>query len=990
MRNFSARTRRDGARSFFAIVLATSSALALAGAAAAQERTAAAAEQSVAYDIPAQALDAALLRFAEQTGVQVLFARAHVRPFRSTALHGVHPPRQALNLLLGDTGVRAELTGDTLVIREIPQRHTQSGSADDTIGAPAAPTHVAEAEDADLVITGTRIRGAPPAGSNVLSLDRDAIDATGRGTVQDVVATLPQNFPGSQNELTQLGATDGRRNIAFGSTVDLRGLGADATLTLVNGRRLAPSGFGNFVDLSLIPLSAVRSIDVLADGASATYGSDAVGGVVNVILDSEFEGAVSRVRVGRDGHGGMDEFAAAQLIGASWETGHAMMGYDYRERGALAAADRDTTSNSDLRRYGGSNFSRTLSNPGNITRIGAIPASWAIPTGQDGTSLSQADLIAGSLNQQDINEDSYLLPEQRSHSIFLSARQQATPHVEVFVDALAGVREAYAQDTQIATSIVIPETNYYRQLNGLFLGQGNLTIGYYFGADLGPIRHVTSSQGHNVAAGAEIALWDEWRLELVGSHALVQEDARIENTFESSPAVTAAYASNAIATAFNPFADGSNTPASVLAAFTYDQHIDTDSEIRTFAAKADGPLFDLPGGVLRAALGLERRQESFTIDREFIRTSGITRLPIQAPGERTIEAVFAEILAPVTDTFQISASVRQERSDTFDATTPKIGVSWAIAGDLTLRATWGLSFKAPQFQQMLGATSGTLTSATAAQDPQATNGSTGLLILGGSNPNLVPEEAESWTAGFTYRPRIMRGLSLDAAYFDIDFANRIATPGNVLAAFRDPTGLETVFTRNPTLAQVQAAIASVDTVAGSLPLSSVEAIFDGRLSNLASLRVRGIDLSAGYAFATRMGEFTLNASASGLLQYERMTVPGAAGIEALNTMFNPVDWRARLSLAWQAGDWSAGVTGIYVDSYRDNLSTPTREIDSSLTFDMRAGFALDARGSEISLSVQNVFDEDPPFANNPLGFAFDAQNASPVGRLFAVEIRKRW
>lgn len=971
-------SRRKGVRSLLACALAGVSGLALQSVAVAQTpaRAASASEAEIEFDIPAQPLSAALLAYADQAGLPVLFAQEDLSGLVSAPLEGRYTREEALRRLIPAGAPRVDVGADGVV--RVERRNP-------------FPQHETAAETAeDIVITGTRIRGAPPAGSNVLSLDRDSIDATGRATVHDVLAALPQNFPGSQNELTQLAATDGRRNIAFGSTVDLRGLGADATLTLVNGRRMAPAGFGNFVDISTLPLSAVHRIEVLADGASATYGSDAVGGVVNIILDNDFEGAAARLRFGGDSHGDMHEFAASQLIGASWQSGHVMLGYDYREREALAAADRHFTADSDLRRYGGTNFSRTMSNPGNIIRISATPAAWAIPEGQDGTSLSESDLIAGTLNFQDINEGSFLLPEQVSNAVLIAARQDVGERIELFFDLFAGAREARSQRTQVATSIVIPESNYWRQQNNLFLGQGPITIGYFFGDDLGPSHHITSSDGLNAALGAEISIGETWRLELVAMQSRVREDARIDNLYESSPAVLAAFASNDPATAFNPFADGSATPASVLAAFTFEQHFDSDSELTSFSAKADGVVFALPAGDMRAALGVETRRERFDIERSLIRSSGIATSPLLRPGERITDAAFVEILAPLTDGLALSASARHETSDTFDATTPKIGLTWELTSDLTVRGTWGLSFKAPQFQQTLGSSAGTLAVATPAQDPLATDGSTGVLILGGSNPDLEPEEAESWTAGFSYQPRQAPGFVIDATYFDIDFANRIGQPGNILAAFRDPTGLETVFFRNPTIEQINAAAASVDSLSGALPLSDVEVIFDSRLSNLASLRVRGVDLSASYAFDNAFGDWTLTASASGLLQYDRMTAPGSPPVDVLSTIFNPVDWRARVGLGWRGKAFSANLAAIYVDSYEDNLSATPREIDAWLTYDARLGWSFDDNRAAISLSVQNLFDEDPPFANNPIGYGFDSTNASPVGRFIALELRKRW
>jgi iron complex outermembrane receptor protein len=179
---------------------------------------------------------------------------------------------------------------------------------------------------------------------------------------------------------------------------------------------------------------------------------------------------------------------------------------------------------------------------------------------------------------------------------------------------------------------------------------------------------------------------------------------------------------------------------------------------------------------------------------------------------------------------------------------------------------------------------------------------------------------------------------------------------------------------------------------GVLPADGVEVIVDRRLVNLSALRVRGIDLSAAYAFETDIGQISLTLAASNMLQYETTLAPGAAPVSALNTLNGPVDLRGRATLAWQGAQTGAALTFNYVDAYRDTLSLPAREIDSFQTFDFRLtrDFGDRERGLVVAVNVNNVFDEDPPFANNPTGFAFDAANASPLGRVISLELRQRW
>lgn len=983
MVEFSARARRDGVRSVLALALAAASGVSLAPQAWAQSGSATAEARAIDFDIPAQPLSAALLALADQSGLQVLFAEDDLAGLVSRPVRGHFTPEAALAHML-PAGAPPIVIAGAQIVRAEPHAGDAGATPND-----------------DIVVTGTRIRGAAPAGANLMTLDRGDVEATGRSTIQDVLATLPQNFPGAQGEATQLGASDSRRNISFGSTVDLRGLGADATLTLVNGHRLAPAGYGNFVDVSAIPVSAVRRIDILADGASAIYGADAVGGVVNVILRNDFDGAETALRYGGATQGGAEDVGASALWGRAWTGGGLMAAYEYRHRGALAAADRWFTSNSDLRPWGGVNFSSTSSNPGNIIRVGATSVVYAIPEGQDGTSLSQADLIVGVRNYQNTTEGNSLLPDQQSHSLFAAAHQ-SFGDLTLSAEVLASVRDAFAYRFQNNANLTVPQSNYYRTLNNLFPGQGNLVIAYNLGADLGPTWLDTEASALNTVLSAAYDLPGAWRVEGMAGYARHEDDSVNGNVYDSG-SLNAALASSNIATAFNPFADGSNSAPGVLEGLTYRSLISAETNITSFGVKADGPLFRLWGGDVRLALGGERRREQFDFETAQRRASGDTVSHPFAPGDRTTDAVFAELFAPLIGPDQglpllrevsLSLSLRHEAPSDFEATTvPKIGVHWGLSEGLALRATWGQSFKAPQFQQMLGSVGGTISVATPAQDPFATNGSTGVLLLSGSNPDLRPEEAETWTAGFDFTPPWLAGFSLHATYFDIDFANRIGNAGSVLAALANPTGYESVFIRNPSAQQISTYLGYADTVVGVVPPDGIEAIWDGRLTNLATLRVRGVDVNGSYGRQTPFGALQVFANASLLLQDERRTTPAAHPLDVLDTIFNPIGFRARAGVSLNTPHWQAMTAVNYVDDYRDTISVPNRDINESVTWDARLAYVHrgdDASGFQIALNVQNLFDADPPFANNPIGYGYDTQNANPIGRFVSLELRRSW
>ena len=315
---------------------------------------------------------------------------------------------------------------------------------------------------------------------------------------------------------------------------------------------------------------------------------------------------------------------------------------------------------------------------------------------------------------------------------------------------------------------------------------------------------------------------------------------------------------------------------------------------------------------------------------------------------------------------------------------------------MALRATYGSSFKAPQFVQTLGGVGGTYATLTAAQDPLATGGSTGALLLLGANPALKPETAESWTAGATFKPTRIPGLSLEATYFSIDFKDRIGAPDSVLQAIAAPQNYVGLLIRSPTPAQQAFYLSLPTSFTGAPPASGLELIFDQRLTNLAQVRVHGVDASLAYARATALGDWTAQLGASYLIDFNRQTNAASLATNVVDTIANPVGLRAHAGLGWSDSLWRASVGVSYADSYLDNVSRPARRIGSFTTLDARVSHSWSdtagppLRGVEIALSAINLTDAAPPFVNSSLGIGFDSSNASPEGRVISLELNRRW
>lgn len=288
-----------------------------------------------AYDIPVLPLADALQLFARASRQQVSFDASALAGARSTALSGVFSAEAALHALLQGTGL-----------------HAQRGRHGVWMVRPMPPAEPAPAEEPPaaldaLLVTGTHIRDAVPVGSPVLVIDSEQIRRSGYTGTEQVLQALPQNFRGGEaGASADVNFSTGSQrgfNMTAGSGVNLRGLGSNATLLLINGRRVAASSGGTFTDISMIPLSAIERIEVLTDGASAVYGADAVAGVVNVILKSDYDSAESRIDVGATTRSGREEHRIAHTLGTRWARGGLMVSVDHLRQSQLYASERSFT-----------------------------------------------------------------------------------------------------------------------------------------------------------------------------------------------------------------------------------------------------------------------------------------------------------------------------------------------------------------------------------------------------------------------------------------------------------------------------------------------------------------------------------------------------------------------------------------------------------------------------------------------------------------------
>jgi len=324
------------------------------------------------YDIPAQPLETALQQIADKQGLQLLYSPSDLKGVSTRGIKGTYSTKEAVERLIEGTGLAASFNGQNAVAIKPKGEEKKTGAAGgasngnpnqaaraqvagagEPAGAAASNGKQAGEEESQsatakleqITVTGTHIRGVSPAAPMIV-IDREEIDRSGYTVVSDLVNSLPQNYSGGNTPQLTLsnGPTPGNTNYTGGYSPNLRGLGPKSTLTLINGHRLGQDGLSGSVDISLIPIDALERVEVVTDGASAAYGSDAVAGVINFVLRKTYDGAQTNISYGIATGGGGTEKRASQVFGKAWQDGNALVAYEHDEQEAVDVTQRGFTS----------------------------------------------------------------------------------------------------------------------------------------------------------------------------------------------------------------------------------------------------------------------------------------------------------------------------------------------------------------------------------------------------------------------------------------------------------------------------------------------------------------------------------------------------------------------------------------------------------------------------------------------------------------------
>ncbi len=883
-----------------------------------------------------------------------------------------------------------------------------------------APATTAEATTTDsgtaeaVVITGSNIKRTDYEGPQaVVVYDSKRIGRSGARTVTEVLSRLPQSSAGFTDAVnTGVSFSPGA------AAVSLRGLGDSATLVLINGRRVAPfplaqNGTNAFVDLNSIPLAAVERIEILKEGASAVYGSDAIAGVVNIIMKENFNGTEIDSQIGNTTSKDMFEVRDSILSGFSNEKFHLMLGANYYHRNSLANRDRGFSLSADHRNQSGDDLRSSRGNPGTFfTSTG----TFAVPKGGNGRTnvpgfnpdnyFVPGELPDGSIrNRFNFNKYTDLIPETERWGALTTFGYNITPHIEFFgeVSYQATQTESIAAPTppdSAGDGLFVPSTNPFNPF-------GEDVAFLWRATEAGPRKSRTDVDSYRYLGGFKFKdLPKNWSAEVAFLYTETNVVDYSYAGFLSVAKTQAALNDTNPATALNVFGDGlginnRQTIRSLVVrprndGLAYNYGVDF---------KASGELFDLPAGPVKLAIGGEYREESLTQGFSVPQGVVVATGGAGSSGDRDVRSLFYEFSIPVTSDkwnipgvkkleFSIAQRV-DDYSDFGDTAKPKFGFAWKPMTGLLFRGGYSEGFRAPSLPQLFTSSVGSFDT--------VRNPRTGLTndvpITTGGNPALLPETSYGYSLGFIVDPPFLPGFSVAVDFFRIEQRNLVSQPSAQYIINNLPGNV--TFNANNEITNI-----------------------DSTFQNLGTVVTDGFDVDVNYEVETKIGTFTLDTKFTLMNSYEAAILPGDPHEEFADTHQLP-DFKLTGSIFYTRGGFEAGVTLNYIDSYDDIIydeTAPVRKVGSFTTLDLQASYeftfsagelpnygkdkggsgkaakemvpgALSGwkkwlNGTRLTVGCDNVGDVEPPFSNLTEGY--DTATGNSTGRFIYASIRKRF
>ena len=983
--------------------------------------------QTKTFDVPAQAASTGVPAFARQADVQLLISAADAEGKRTNAVKGTYAVAEALELLLADTGLVARSAGPatwTIVPVRDPARPARAAAV---LAMP------------EILVQGSRLLNMdiPRSRDDIqpyVILDSEMIAQSG---ARDVDTFLKQRLPMNSVALSgsQLGTNVGGNQ----STVNLRGLGPNQTLILVDGRRMlgvTQSGSPQQPDINTIPLAAIERIEVLPTSASAIYGGSATGGVVNIILRRDYSGAEVKVTYDDTWDFKASGYRVDAAFGAQWNAGRTslLLTGSYGKRDPLAVGDREfvqrgrsvVLQNNPALLLG--SVVPPLGATPNIVSVNGSPLFGPgtpnftfVPVGHTGgRDIAPYLPNAGSYNfdlagtsQLNGGREATLLNGPTIKALAATLRHRFTAHIDAFVEASTATNTGRSHATLASGVYTLPAaapTNPFGQAV-------RVTVPV---AAAGGVLH-SESRVDRAAAGVIAALSPEWRASLDYTWSRSSIYSTLPNTILATAA--AAINSGALDILRDPAAAAVDFTPYIQAPRTFGPF---ESTLDDVAIRAAGPIAKLPAGNVTLSTMLEERNEKVKPATNF---SNATLSTLHPDKSQKVSSAYVEAMAPLLGSkgaggFELegqaalrwdkyktegtafvnnptAATTVDRQTNTVTSTNPMLGLRFRPMPGVMARASYSTGFLPPAINQILP-DAPSINPATVI-DPRRGGATTTVpagQVVGGGNPRLQPEESKSVSAGVVFTPFEKADTRLSIDYTRIEKTNEIrflqvqeivdnelSIPGRVVrapAAANDPFGV--------------GAITAIDATA----------------VNVAASRLEAIDVAFDHSFRIAAGKIGLYLVATFQPHYKTRIVSGGSETENAGVSYlNPLKRRVNAGVSWEAGALSAGWGVRYYDSYfvvdpASSASASTfrtqgsDRVPSQTYHDVFFAYKSPARVRSGALAlllddvvvragINNLFDKAPPFDANAgvaVGSFYYSFFGDPRLRNFYVSLAK--
>jgi iron complex outermembrane receptor protein len=869
----------------------------------------------------------------------------------------------------------------------------------------AVANQAAAQEMARVEVTGSSIkRMASEEALPVTTIKAEEFTQRGMTTLADVMMALPQS------------ASLAPSNAGSGTNINLRGLGVNRTLVLLNGRRLANEAIADgYANLDTIPFSALARVEILRDGASSIYGSDAIGGVVNFITKREFEGVqVTGQVVSPERSGGGDERRATLTFGKGSLAKDGWAAYatiDFHDRSRLASKDRVEYSSDALLASIGR--APTLGSGGN-----AMPANFttaANKTAQNpyaGTCATPYSQI-GAKNTCILNNNEYgtALHQNQQLGFYARATKQISEEHTFSIEytrgqsfILAARNPTNAVAVNGVNAILPSSSKWYPGGSGgvpAVAGLNNqpLTVTWSV-ADLG-IAAQKDKQVNQRLAFVDEGKWGNWDYRAGMVIGLSDRENYYDRGFVTGQGLLDGLKNGVL----NPFGLQDAAGREYLKTISVDgrKNRDSQSTYKGIDLTASRSLMELEGGAMALAIGADLHRDTTRDDKLAIQNS-VTYLnstSSHGDGARNVAAIYAELDIPLTKKLTVNVAARDDYFSDFGNTfNPKASFRYEASKAIMFRGSANTGFRAPTLFDAYGYRLPGATGKSSGRwdDPVLCPGGTpGVANTGkplpgyvqsevcnvqlpkqvGSNPNLKPEESRGFTLGTVLEP--VKNVTVSFDYWNIRMKDMLANlPEQVY--FLDPVKYASLFVRNPD---------------GTL------AYFNNTTMNLGGQKAAGIDVSASYQFPrSAYGDFRVQLDGTYLTQFDNQLFPGEEYVSNIGRFGNASNgttssfpiityrWKHTLRLNWSKGDWNVSATQNYNSKYEDqNLVAQQywRDINSYKPWNLTVGYK-GFRNVNITAGITNVFDTAPPVTNHSgYSFGYLSSAASPIGRSYNLK-----